>query len=68
MASEPDRTGPRHPYTMKTVTRHALERNELDRAEFWTLINTHYSPEQLVFANESHFSQLMLRRPYALIH
>ncbi|KAH9010914.1 hypothetical protein EDB85DRAFT_1879122, partial [Lactarius pseudohatsudake] len=52
-------------YTMKTVTQHALERNELDRAEFRTLINTHYSPEQLVFADESHFSRLMLRRPYA---
>ncbi|KAH9014492.1 hypothetical protein EDB85DRAFT_1876357 [Lactarius pseudohatsudake] len=52
-------------YTMKTVTRHALERNELDRAEFRTLINTHYSPEQLVFADESHFNRLTLRRPYA---
>lgn len=29
------------------------------------LVNTHYRPEQLVFADESHFNQLMMRRPYA---
>jgi hypothetical protein len=28
------------------------------------LITAHYRPEQLVFADESHFNQLTLRRPY----
>ena len=28
-------------------------------------MHVHYHPEQLVFANESHFNQLTLRRPYA---
>ncbi len=42
-----------------------MERNEEDRAEFQTLIKTHYRPEQLVFADESHFNRLTLRRPYA---
>jgi hypothetical protein len=30
-----------------------------------SLIATHYRPEQLVFADESHFNRLTLRRPYA---
>ena len=30
-----------------------------------TLVRTHFRPEQLVFADESHFNRLMLRRPYA---
>jgi len=55
----------REGYTMKTVTRCALERNEQDREEFKTLIDTHFRPEQLVFADESHFNRLTLRRPYA---
>ena len=42
-----------------------MERNEQDRQEFRTLINTQYRPEQLVFADESHFNRLTLRRPYA---
>ncbi len=42
----------------------AMERNEEDRAKFQTLIKTHYRPEQLVFADESHFNLLTLRRPY----
>jgi DDE superfamily endonuclease len=29
-----------------------------------TLVRTHFRPEQLVFADESHFNQLTLRRPY----
>lgn len=29
------------------------------------LVNTHYRPEQLVFADESHFNRLTMRRPYA---
>ncbi|KAH9020349.1 hypothetical protein EDB85DRAFT_1896218 [Lactarius pseudohatsudake] len=42
-----------------------LERNEQGRAQFQTLINRHYSPEQLVFADESHFNRPTLRRSYA---
>ncbi|KAH9020227.1 hypothetical protein EDB85DRAFT_2293938 [Lactarius pseudohatsudake] len=47
-------------YTMKTP---APERIEQDHAEFQTLIDTHYSPVQLVLADASHFNQLTLRRP-----
>jgi len=47
------------------VTRPALEQNEHGREEFKTVIKTHFHPEQLVFADESHFNQLTLRRPYA---
>jgi hypothetical protein len=36
-----------------------------DREEFRRIISTHYHPEQLVFAEESHFNRLTLRRPYA---
>ena len=43
----------------------ALERNEEDREAFKNLVNTHFRPEQLVFADESHFNRLTLRRPYA---
>lgn len=42
-----------------------MERNEQHRTEFQTLIRTHFRPEQLVFADESHFNRLTLRRPYA---
>jgi hypothetical protein len=42
-----------------------MERNEQDRDEFKRNITIHYRPEQLVFANESHFNWLTLRRPYA---
>jgi transposase len=42
-----------------------LERNEQDREEYMALIAAHYRPEQLVFADESHFNRLTLRRPYA---
>jgi len=52
-------------YSMKTVTRPAVERNEQDREEFRRNINNHYQPEHLVFAGESHFNRLTLRRPYA---
>jgi len=55
----------REGYTMKTVTRPALEQNKQDRETFRTLIDTHFRPEQLIFANESHFNRLPLRRPYA---
>lgn len=52
------------PHPIK-VTRTALERNEQDRAEYRALIRTHFRPEQLVFADESHFNRLTLRRPFA---
>jgi hypothetical protein len=42
-----------------------MERNEQDREEFKRNINIHYRPEQLVFADESHFNRLTLRRQYA---
>ena len=42
-----------------------MERNEEDRAEFKRNIAVHYRPEQLVFADESHFNRLTLRRPHA---
>jgi DDE superfamily endonuclease len=42
-----------------------LERNEEDREEFKRNVRVHYRPEQLVFADESHFNRLTLRRPYA---
>ena len=32
---------------------------------FKNLVTTHFCLEQLVFADESHFNQLTLRRPYA---
>jgi transposase len=41
-----------------------LERNKQDRAEFRNIVNTHYLPEQLVFADESHINRLTMRRPY----
>jgi hypothetical protein len=43
----------------------ALERNEQDRIEYQALIKTYFRPEQLVFADESHFNRLTMRRPYA---
>jgi hypothetical protein len=66
-------------YTMKTVCCHyfsqsmltffqlthpALEQNEHDHREFKALINMYFQPEQLVFADESHFNRLTLRRPH----
>lgn len=42
-----------------------MERNEQDREDYKRIITTHYRPEQLVFADESHFNRLNLRRPYA---
>ena len=42
-----------------------MERNEQDREDFKRNILVHYRPEQLVFADESHFNRLTLRRPYA---
>src|ERR1700677_3346528 len=42
-----------------------MERNEQDREDYKRIITTHYHPKQLVFADESHFNRLTLRRPYA---
>jgi hypothetical protein len=42
-----------------------MEQNEQDRAIFMDIVNAHYLPEQLVFADESHFNRLTMRRPYA---
>jgi hypothetical protein len=42
-----------------------LERNEKDREDFKRNVSVHYRPEHLVFADESHFNRLTLRRPYA---
>ena len=42
-----------------------MERNEQDREDYKRNILIHYRPEQLVFADESHFNRLTLRRPYA---
>jgi len=51
-------------YTMKMLTRSALERNEQDREEFKAIMARDYYPEQLIFADESHFNRLTLRRPF----
>ena len=42
-----------------------MERNKEDREEFKRNVAVHYRPEQLVFADESHFNRLTLRRPHA---
>ena len=42
-----------------------MERNEQDREDYKRNILVHYRPEQLVFADESHFNRLTLQRPYA---
>jgi len=47
------------------VTRPAIEQDERDRAEYKMLIGAHFQPEHLVFADESHFNRLSLRRSYA---
>ncbi|SRR6266404_4890515 len=51
--------------TISKITRPAFERNEQDRQEYKMLIDRHFRPEQLVFADESHFNRITLRRPYA---
>jgi transposase len=56
---------PHHVSPEEQTTRPALERNEQDREDYKTLVATHFRPEQLVFADESHFNRLTLRRPYA---
>ena len=44
--------------------RPALKQDEQDHEEYRILIVTHFCLAQLVFADESHFNQLTLRRPY----
>ena len=50
--------------TSSKVTHPTLERNEQDCQEYMALVATHFHPDQLVFADESHFNRLTLRRPY----
>ena len=50
---------------LSQVTWPAIEQDERDRAEFKMLVGEHFMPEQLVFADESHFNRLSYRRDYA---
>ncbi len=43
------------------ITRPAIE-NEEDRTAYKIIVGEHYRPHQLVFADETHFNRLMLRR------
>jgi hypothetical protein len=52
-------------YTMKAITRPAIERNEDERAAYKLLIGEHYEPHQLVFADESAFNRITLRCSFA---
>lgn len=45
--------------------RPAIEQDERDRAEFKMLVGEHFQPHHLVFADESHFNRMSLRRNYA---
>ena len=47
------------------VTRPALKHDEDDRATFRMIVGEHFLPEQLVFADESHFNWISLQRPFA---
>ena len=42
-----------------------MERNEEDQEVFQRNVHVHFRPEHLVFADESHFNRLTLRRSYA---
>ena len=42
---------------MTQITRQALERNSIVRAEFRTYWGTHYTPEQTVTVDESSFDR-----------
>ena len=50
--------------TIYKVTCPALERNKQDYQEYMVLVAAHFHPDQLVFADKSHFNRLTLRRPY----
>jgi hypothetical protein len=50
---------------LSQVTRPAIEQDERDRTEYKMFIGAHFQPEHLVFADESHFNRLSLRRNYA---
>ena len=58
---------PENMYWLKwwQITWPALEHDEADRAAYKMLIGEHFKPEHLVFADESHFNRLTLRRSYA---
>jgi hypothetical protein len=47
------------------VTRPAVERDEADRANYKMLVGEYFRPGHFVFADESHFNRLSLRRQYA---
>ena len=47
------------------VTRPAIERDEVDRAVYKMLVGEHFQPYHFVFADETHFNRLSLRRPWA---
>jgi hypothetical protein len=47
------------------VTRPAIERDENNRAAFKLVVGEHFRADQLIFADESHFNWITLRRPYA---
>jgi len=59
------RTLKRRGFTRKRVTRPAVERDEVDRAEYQLIIGTYYEAEQLVFVDESAFDRRTTRRTYA---
>lgn len=52
-------------YSMRTVTHATLARSQQERKEFRALVAADFRPEQLVFADQSYFHRLSLRRPYA---
>ena len=47
------------------IQRPAIEPDEVDRARYKMLVGEHFQPQHLVFADESHFNRLTLRRSYA---
>ncbi|CAE7127108.1 unnamed protein product, partial [Rhizoctonia solani] len=51
--------------TYKKVTRHAAERDEMDRAMFQWIVGTYYRADQLVCVDESACDRRASRRRYA---
>ncbi|OJT10703.1 hypothetical protein TRAPUB_12796 [Trametes pubescens] len=58
------RTLKRRGFSRKMVTRPAVERNERDRMAYKMLIGEHFQPHHLVFADETHFNRITLRRRF----
>ena len=46
------------------ISHTAVERSEVDRANYKMLVGEHFRPGHFVFADESHFNRLTLRRSY----